>query len=390
MPTTITAYDLTTSAGRNLDELRQAIASYSSGLRKNDLEGSDIDTMIGRVSEVESVSGLGQWQSRNNALAVWGYQQGQIRFRIEALIKKYGPARIGIVIGTSTSSIDRTEAAYRTLTPSNEIDQANHLPHIHNPHAPGLFMAYHTGITGPCMTVNTACSSSAKIFATASRWMKSDCVDAVLVGGIDSLCLTVLHGFHSLQLISTQRCRPFDQNRDGTNLGEAAAFVVLEKTSLDSPVNIQLSGYGESSDAYHMSHPHPEGLGARLAIEQALNQAALTPADINYINLHGTSTPANDMIEGQLIQTIFPKTTFCSSTKAWIGHTLGAAGIVEAIIAMDTLTTGLVPGSLNLKQLDERFNFNISSDNQSLEINHVLTNSFGFGGNNCSLIFSRI
>lgn len=385
----ITAYDSTTAAGLNIVALRQSIAHYSSGLRKNDLEGSDVDTMIGRVPGVESVSDLGQWQSRNNALAALGYEQGGIRARVEKLKHTYGAHRVGVLIGTSTSSIDRTEQAYQSLTPSGEIAKAFRHAHIHNPHAPGLFIAYYAGITGPSMTINTACSSSAKIFATASRWLQSGLVDAVLVGGVDSLCLTVVHGFNSLQLVSRQRCRPFDQNRDGTNLGEAAAYAVLEKNTNESPLNIVLSGYGESSDAHHMSHPHPEGLGARLAIEQALQQAHLLPADIQYINLHGTSTPANDLIEGQLVQSFFPTTTVCSSTKAWLGHTLGAAGIVEAVIAMDTLSTGLAPGSLNLETLDHALDFNISATHQSLDIQHVLTNSFGFGGNNCSLIFSQ-
>lgn len=382
-------YQSTSAAGVDIDALRQSIDTQTSGLRQNDLPGSDLTTWIGRVSGVESID-LGDWQSRNNALAHLGYQQGNIAEHVDALKVSLGSQRLGIVMGSSTSSIDRTEAAYRQLE-EGALSAPFQQPLVHNPHAPSLYMAHLTGITGPALTINTACSSSAKVFATGARWLQAGLVDAVLVGGVDTLCLSVLHGFDSLQLVSENQCRPLDQHRDGINLGEASGFAILVRPDegyADS--GIRLLGYGESSDAHHMSHPHPDGLGARLAMEQALMRAQLSPEQIDYINLHGTSSRANDLIEGQLIAKMFPKSTQVSSTKAWMGHTLGAAGITEALIAVDALQRGVIPGSLNLAELDHELDLSVQAENITREMHYVLSNSFGFGGNNCCLVFGSV
>ncbi|TGD72677.1 beta-ketoacyl-ACP synthase [Mangrovimicrobium sediminis] len=381
-------YESTTGAWLNSARMRTAIASKQSGLRPNDLAGSDVPTWIGRVAGVESLD-LGPWASRNNALAQLCLAQGTIRQTVDALVERHGSARVGLVLGSSTSSIDRTEAAYRELDNEGALAPEYRQPLVHNPHALGLFVAQHLGLTGPVMTINTACSSSAKIFATAARWLQAGFVDAVLVGGADSLCLSVVHGFHALQLVSTTPCRPFDAGRDGINLGEGAGFaVVVGPDHPQASGGPALTGYGESSDAHHMSHPHPEGEGARQSITQALQRASLAPAQIDYINLHGTASQANDLIEGRVVEALFPASTVCSSTKGWTGHTLGAAGITEAIIAIDTLCTSLVPASLNLEQPDPALGLHLARDNQARELRHVMTNSFGFGGNNCSLVFS--
>lgn len=381
-------YESTSAAALNIADLRKAIATQSSGLRPNDFPRSPLNTWIGRIPEVDDIQ-LGEWHSRNNALAALGLEQGSIKATLASLIKRFSATRIGIVMGSSTSSIDRTETAYTQLDAKGRLTSDYRQPMVHNPHAPSLFVAHYTGITGPALTINTACSSSAKVFASATRWLNSGIVDAVLVGGVDTLCLSVLHGFDSLQLVSTEPCKPFDQNRDGINLGEASGYAILMRPEdADSDLGVKLSGYGESSDAYHMSHPHPEGEGARLSMQQALDMSGLPAEAIGYINLHGTSSRANDLIEGQLVGRMFPKTTRCSSTKAWVGHTLGAAGITEALIAVEALRTGLVPGSMNLEALDEQLDLTISADNVQAELAHVMSNSFGFGGNNCSLLFS--
>ena len=382
-------YQSTTAAGINMDALRQSIDQQQSGLRKNNFSLCDLNTWIGRVEGIEEIQ-LGKWQSRNNALAALGLEQGGLLDKLEHLKKHYSPARIGLVIGSSTASIDRAEEAYRHLDENGHMDTEFQQPHVHNPHAPGLFVAHYTGVTGPTMTINTACSSSAKVFATGARWLEQGIVDAVLVGGVDTLCMSVLYGFHSLQLMSGHQCKPFDQNRDGINLGEAAGFTILMRAE-DSAndTGISLRGYGESSDAHHMSHPHPEGLGARLAIQKALDMADLNSHQIDYINLHGTASHANDLIEGQLIGEMFPKSTQTSSTKAWMGHTLGAAGIVEAIIAADALLHNIVPGCLNLTSLDNELDFSIQSNNLKKQLTHVMSNSFGFGGSNCCVIFGK-
>lgn len=382
-------YESTTAAAIDIAGLRKAIASQTSGLRLNDFPRSPLKTWIGRIPEVDDIQ-LGEWQSRNNALAALGLEQGTLKSTLKRLIKRFSAARIGVVMGSSTSSIDRTETAYTQLDDGAKLSAEFRQPQVHNPHAPSLFVAHYTGIKGPALTINTACSSSAKVFASGARWLNSGIVDAVLVGGVDTLCLSVLHGFDSLQLVSTEPCRPFDQNRDGINLGEASGYAILMRPGdADTDLGVKLTGYGESSDAYHMSHPHPDGLGARLSMQQALDMSGLPAERVGYINLHGTSSRANDLIEGQLISKMFPKSTRCSSTKGWMGHTLGAAGITESLIAVEALRSGLIPGSMNLEQLDERLDLTISADNIQGELVHVMSNSFGFGGNNCTLLFSK-
>lgn len=387
-------YEASCAAGVGLGAIRDALARQESGLVPNTVAGSDLQTWVGSISALDNYpwsSDQQIWQSRNNALIDLALNQGTLIASINQCREKYGSQRIGIVMGSSTSSIDRTEAAYR------ELDEAGKLPaeyiqeSVFNPHAPGLYVAHRLQLDGPNMTINTACSSSAKVFATAARWLQTGLVDAVLVGGADTLCLSVLHGFHSLQLVSTQPCRPFDAQRDGINLGEAAGFALLTRAEQGQHTNgIALAGYGESSDAHHMSHPHPEGAGARLAIEQALRQARLTPQDIDYINLHGTASRANDHIEGNLVGRLFGANTLVSSTKGWTGHTLGAAGILEAIFALDALVTGLVPGTLNLQTLDPEITITMNAANSQRSLTHVMTNSFGFGGNNACLVFSKL
>lgn len=387
-------YEASCAAGAGLQALRSSLEQQRTGLRANDVEGSHLSTWVGRVAEADAISFAGRerWASRNNALIDVGLAQGEFLASLQGLIERFGESRIGVVMGSSTSSIDRSETAYQKLNEDGSLAEAFIQEDVLNPHAPGLYVADKLGLSGPNLTINTACSSSAKVFATASRWLQLGLVDAVLVGGADSLCLSVLHGFHSLQLVSEQPCRPFDQSRDGINLGEAAGFALLSRSDLFADhKGIVLSGYGESSDAHHMSHPHPQGEGARLAVEQALALAKLSARDIDYINLHGTASRANDDIEGRLIARVFGEDMLASSTKGWMGHTLGAAGIMEAIIAFDAFFTGLIPGTLNLKQVDEGIPLKLSANNQTVSgIRHVMSNSFGFGGNNASLIFSRL
>lgn len=383
-------YSCVCAAGRGMEAIREALRYGRSGLRPNDLPGADLETWIGRVDGLEEVD-CGPWQSRNNALAETGLGADTLLKTLERLKSSLAPERIGIVTGTSTSSIDRTEAAYAALGEGDSLDPAYHQPAVHNPHGPGLYVARRTGITGPAMTINTACSSSAKVFATAARWIQAGLVDAALVGGIDTLCLSVLYGFHGLQLVSADVCRPFDRDRGGINLGEAAGFAVLCRPDLPvaESAMLRLSGYGESSDAHHMSHPHPEGLGARLAIDGALEMAALPAEAIDYINLHGTASRANDSIEGRLVAQRFPHQPACSSTKGWTGHTLGAAGIVESLIALDVIESGHAPANLNLREAEEGMPGGLLQEAGDIDAHHVMTNSFGFGGNNCSLVFSR-
>ena len=297
--------------------------------------------------------------------------------------ERHGAHRVALVLGTSTSSIGASEEAYRRLTPDDQYPPDLRRPIIHTPHSLGDFVQHALGLAGICVTVATACSSSAKVFAHAQRLLQLELADAAVVGGTDSLCGSVLFGFNSLELVSAQLCRPFDIARNGISLGEGAGFALLEREGTGP----RLLGFGESSDAHHMSSPHPRALGARLAVTRALESAGLAPDAIDYINLHGTASQKNDEIEGRLVAELFPPTTSASSTKGWTGHTLGAAGILEAVITLIALESGLAPGTLNCTQVDPACGPQIRLQNEERELRYALSHSFGFGGSNCALLF---
>ena len=387
-PVSVSAYTLTCAIGHGIDDVRDAIAGGRTGLSDETWPDSKVDTVLGRVRGLhdDSISIAAEYECRNNRLALKGLSQDGVIDAVEDAKDVFGPDRVALVIGTSTSSIERGEYAFAHLTPDAEFPPECLQMDMHHPHATASWIARVLGVTGPGLTISTACSSSAKTFASGARLIHSGIADAVVVGGVDSLCLSVIHGFHSLQLVSPTACRPFDRGRDGINLGEAAGFALLTRdTPADFP--IRLLGYGESCDAYHMSSAHPDGLGAELAMRAAAEKAGLPLAEIDYINMHGTGTRSNDEIEGRVCARLFPDSVRASSTKGWTGHTLGAAGITEAVIALDTLVTGLLPGTLNTTEPESDFAGSLLLENRETRVQRVMSNSFGFGGNNCSLIF---
>ncbi|HLY96750.1 MAG TPA: beta-ketoacyl-[acyl-carrier-protein] synthase family protein, partial [Sideroxyarcus sp.] len=336
-------------------------------------------------------SELSAYDCRNNRLAQLCMEQDGFTDAIEAARKKYGAARIGVFLGTSTSGILQTELAYRRLDPqTGALPGDFHYAETQNSYSLAGFVTRYLGLGGPSFVVSSACSSSAKVFANALRMMAAGVCDAAVVGGVDSLCLSTLYGFNSLGLVSRLPCRPYDADRDGISVGEGAGFVLIERaTEANSTDAMFLLGIGESSDAYHMSTPHPEGLGAKLAMQRALDSAGLQASDIDYINLHGTATKSNDASEGKAVAEVFGGSVPCSSTKGWTGHLLGAAGITEAIIAMLAVEHGFVPGSVNTQRLDPAMAIDYRIENGAGKIDRVLTNSFGFGGSNCSLVLGR-
>ncbi len=395
-PLDILAHTATTALGAGLDAQRSALRESRSGLRRNDFGSQPLECWIGRVEGVEAVTlpaHLAELDCRNNALAWLALQQDGLEQAIAGVVQRHGASRVAVVVGTSTSSIGATEEAYARLV--HDADGNPHFPpelrrpRIHSPHSLGDFVQLATGLRGPCVTVATACSSSAKVFAQAARLIQAGLADAALVGGVDSLCGSVLFGFNSLQLVAPTPCQPFDARRVGLSLGEAGGFAVLERAGAGPGAALQLRGYGESSDAHHMSAPHPEGLGARLAMQAALQRAGIGPDALGYLNLHGTSTPANDSIEAAAVAALFPETLHASSTKGWTGHTLGAAGIVESVFALLALSDGLLPGTLNSEIPDPACGPQIRFNNARADIRYAMNNSFGFGGNNCSLVFGK-
>jgi 3-oxoacyl-[acyl-carrier-protein] synthase-1 len=393
-PLSIPAFTATTALGRGRDAQAQALRARRSGLRRNDFGEAGLDAWIGRVDGLEDAplpALHARWDCRNNRLAWLALQQDGMLDAIKALRALHGASRVAMVLGKSTASIGETLDDYAGLEHDAEgvarFAPGMRRPIVHTPHSLGDFVQQATGLRGPCVTVATACSSSAKVFAQAARLIDAGVADAALVGGVDTLCGSVLYGFNSLGLVSAQACRPFDAARDGLSLGEAGGFALLERAAAGD--TLQLRGYGESSDAHHMSTPHPEGLGARLAMADALARAGIDAGQVGYLNLHGTATPANDAVEARAVAALFPDTLHASSTKGWTGHTLGAAGIVESIFALLALQDALLPGTLNSTVRDAACGPQIRFDNAERAIDFAMNNSFGFGGNNCSLVFGR-
>lgn len=386
-PLRVTAYTLCSAAGDGRAATLAAVRERRSGLTRNDFGPTPIPTWIGRVPGLEQQplpEQLAQWDCRNNRLAWRGLLADDFVQAAEAARERYGADRVAVVVGTSTSSIGASEEAYTRLDADGRYPADLRRPIIHTPHSLGDFVQQALGLTGISVTVATACSSSAKVFAQAERLIRTGMADAAIVGGVDSLCGSVLFGFNSLELVSSEPCRPFDVERRGINLGEAAGFALLEKQAVRGP---WLLGYGESNDAHHMSTPHPEGLGARMALADALRRAELQPSHIDYINLHGTASQKNDEVEAKVVADTFPSSTFASSTKGWMGHTLGAAGIVEAAISLLALDHQLLPGTLNAQTLDPACGPQIQRENVERKIRAALSFSFGFGGSNCVLVF---
>ena len=390
-PLAITAYTATSAMGRGLAAQLDALQCARSGLRPNDFSSAPLDCWVGRVDDVEQAplpAALATWECRNNRLAWLGLNQDGFIDRVHAARARYGAGRIALLLGTSTASIGATEEAYRRLDPDGGFADDMLRPAIHAPHSLVGFVAAALGLEGPCLTISTACSSSAKVFANAERMIRLGLVDAAVVGGVDTLCDSVLFGFNALELVSPAPCRPFDAARNGISIGEAAGFALLERADV-APDAPQLLGYGEASDAHHMSTPHPDGLGAELALRDALARAGLDAAQVDYINLHGTASLKNDEVEAALVSRAFPVRTRASSTKGFTGHTLGAAGIVEATIALQAIEHDLIPGNLGGSTPDPICGAQFAWHNEQQRVEVALSNSFGFGGNNACLAFAR-
>jgi 3-oxoacyl-[acyl-carrier-protein] synthase I len=394
-PLVLTRFTATSCLGRGLGETTEALRNGRSGLTPCRFEDIDFNTWVGVVPELESTSlphAWRQFECRNNRLAFLGLGQDGFLEAVAACVGRVGPRRVGLFIGTSTSGILETELAYRHREPATgALPRTFRYAGTHNAFSVAAFTRDLLGLQGPAAVVSTACSSSAKAFGSAQRMIEVGLIDAAVVGGVDSLCLTTLYGFHSLQLTASRPCRPFDVDRDGISIGEAAAFALLERPSTrDEEGGIALLGVGESNDGYHLSAPHPNGLGGRLAIQAALAAAAIEPAAVGYINLHGTGTMSNDSAESAAVRSVFGAAVPCSSTKGATGHTLGAAGALEAVICATALRHNFIPGGPNTTTVDRSLQLNYLTNSQSRPISRALSNSFGFGGTNCSLVLGKL
>ncbi len=388
----ITDYTMVTALGHGRAPTLAALQAGRTGLARQDFETAALGTWLGVVPDVDSVqlpAHLASHDCRNNRLAEQALRADGFGHQVRAAAQRWGAHRVGVFLGTSTSGILQTEVAYRHRHPdTGALPASLHYAHTHNTYSVAGYVRAALGLAGPAYVVSTACSSSAKVFAAAARMLVLGVVDAAVVGGVDSLCMTTLYGFKSLELLSPDICRPWDAQRAGLSLGEAAAFALLQRQPTGTPAG-WLLGAGESSDGHHMSSPHPEGAGAAAAMRGALAQAGLQPADVDYINLHGTGTPGNDAAEDQAVAAVFGADRPCSSTKGYTGHTLGAAGGVEAAIALLALQHGFMPAGLNVQQPDPALRSHYLLQPRQAALRVVASNSFGFGGSNCCLVFGR-
>jgi len=343
-----------------------------------------INAQLPEIAEQDSL-----YDCRNNRLLLAALSQ--IEVSVQKMLAKYGAHRIGVVLGTSTSGVHNTELALAHLASHQVLPEQFHYKQ-QQMGAGADFLADFIGITGPAYTISTACSSSGKAFASARRLINLGLCDAVIVGGADSLCGLTLNGFAALESISTGRCKPFGQNRNGINVGEAVSLFILSK----EPGPVMLSGIGATSDAYHFSAPDPEATFVVSAMQKALTDAGKTPAEIDYINLHGTATVLNDAMESKAVNQLFGQAVPVSSSKGMTGHTLGAAAALELGFCWLLLTHAdeqgrLIP-NINKDLLDAKLPaLNFVQKNQTLgrQVQTCLSNSFAFGGSNISIVLAR-
>ncbi len=387
----ITLSTATSALGAGRAAHLEALLAQRSGLAPVRFEQLPLTTWTGEVDGVDSVvlpEHLQKFDCRNNRLAWLGLQQDGLLTAVQAARARWGARRVAVFLGTSTSGLLQTEIAYRHRDSQGALPNSFFYGPTQNTYSLAAFVTEALQLQGPSWVVSTACSSSAKVYGNAARLIEAGLIDAAVVGGVDSLCLTTLYGFNSLELLSNDICRPWDAARNGLSIGEAAAFALVEREAAQPQG--WLLGVGESNDGHHMSTPHPEGAGAIAAMRAALADAGLQAADIDYINLHGTATPSNDMSEDRAVRSVFGTGTPCSSTKGATGHTLGAAGGVEALVALLALEHGLMPAGLNLQTRDADLHMNYLLTNQRAPLRHVLSNSFGFGGSNASLVLGGV
>ena len=386
----ITAYGLISALGEGVDASAEALLAWQAKgstplTRHNQALLDGRLTPVGRVEgELPAIpAALAPYASRNNQLLLAAL--AQIRPALGEALATFGPARVGLVLGTSTAGIGEAELAIATARRGEAVPTAFDYRQ-QELGSPSEFLARHLGLEGPAYTLSTACSSSARAFISGQRMLAAGLVDAVLVGGADSLCGLTLNGFDSLESLSGTLCQPFDNGRQGINIGEGAALFLLSR----QPAPLALLGVGESSDAWHISAPHPDGVGAEAAMGMALAQAGLTPEQVGYINLHGTATRLNDAMESQAVYRLFGDRVPCSSTKPLTGHVLGAAGAIEAALACLLLERALpLPPQRVMTGDPALAPIRLVSGTTPLATPRILSNSFAFGGNNVSLLFGR-
>ena len=380
----ITAFSACNGMGDTVHSIRQKFLAGEHGLQR--YEDEQIHTWCGRLPEVLPVlpNALSDFDSRQTRICALIYSD--LHCDVEKAIQRWGAERVGLVFGTSTGGIAATEQYFFDDSRSAEWPSSNNMLRRHAISAALEVVRSMSGIRGPVLAISTACSSSAKVFATGKRLLETGHVDAVILGGVDTLCRLTLQGFSSLEVLSSNRCRPFGANRDGINLGEGGSFVLVER---EGDADCELIAVGESSDGYHMTSPHPEGLGARLAMCRAMQQGEIEIGQIDCVNAHATGTMQNDKAECIGIADAVGRNVPVVATKGYTGHLLGAAGVTEVVFTLMMIKDEilpLLPGSL---PLDDTLQVQISHQARAYRSDYVLSNSLAFGGTNVSVLVGR-
>lgn len=363
--------------GSNIPDVLHALDEGAYGAMQQRLVGGR-NVPAGAVTEILPSIAESHWQTRTNALILHCLQ------RLSTQWKNVPPERLGVVMGSSNSGIEEYHQEWKK---GNGGEPALQLLEVGNV---ARFVAAYTGAKGPAYTLSTACSSSAKALASASRLLEAGVCDAVIAGGGDALCDYALHGFDALQLISETRSRSFSLQGGGVNHGEGAALFLLTRRE-PQPGDIVLSGYGETADAYHTTTPEPGGFQAIRAMNMAMEMAGISHQDIDYVNLHGTGTDANDSMELDAMRACFhDQQPPCGSTKPYTGHTLGAAGALEAAFCTALLKRAgqQLPQQPWLHESELPAGVNLTPQ-AARPLKYCISNSFAFGGNNIALLLSR-
>ncbi len=380
----ITAWSTVNGLGTTTEQVMSALRSGRASLSPPP-SGTPFETVCGVVdADLAALpETMKRFDSRNNRFVQQALSE--IEASLDAARDRWGPQRIGICVGSSTAAMDEIESAYATQSETGEIPSGFDV--FASGSFDGLVRALRglTELEGPAAVVSNACASSGKAFASAKRWIDTGVVDAVLVGGADCLCQITLRGFHSLGLLSGEPARPFSRERRGINIGEGAAFALVERSG-EGP---RLLGAGESSDAHHMTTPDPEGRGAQNAMAAAISDAGVSTVDIDYVNAHGTGTAFNDAMESRAIRATLGAAAdpIVVSTKGYLGHTLGAAGAIEAVFVLESLRNRWIPASVGAEPLDPEIDLNVPTTTTETDVRLALSNSFAFGGSNVSLVF---
>lgn len=380
----ITAYGLACALGANTADALAALRAGRSGLVPvGETEGLPFTSWFGAVPGTLAPlpPALSAWDTRHARLVAHGV--GEVREAIDRALVRWGPLRVGVVVGTTTGGMADTEARFPGWKAEGRFVDGYDMQRQHAQLATAELIAELVGARGPRMSQSSACSSSNKVFGTARRLLDLDVCDAVIVGGVDSWCRFTMLGFRSLEVLSSERCAPFSAARTGINLGEAAALLLIER---EGHARALLRGVGETSDAHHMTQPHPEGAGLAASMREALLRSGLEPDDIDLVNAHATGTLYNDAAEAKALDAVLPHRPPVLATKGYTGHTLGACGGVEAIFCVASLEGGWAPATLTVAPQDPEIGLDVRTAPFTGRFRHALSTTAAFAGHNAAIV----